>query len=186
MMNHSSCGIAQIRHDLHFHEIIPPSWCFQITFRTTLILPPPTSAGRESNHENGNSSGSFWLSFLGLEWHLAYNILDLRGHFGGFILWPLSIPGSKPSGLKRDDFLSLVQMKFWNIVFYCDVPTVVHVLEEHCCLVLAQISQSINNVVKSVSLPLTMITGMIMYFNFFKHQRIQRRVWIYYRRELVK
>lgn len=81
MMNHSSCGTAQIRHDLHFHAIIRLSWRFQITFRTTLILSPQTPAGRGINHENGNSSSSFCLAFLGLEWHLAYNILGSRGHF---------------------------------------------------------------------------------------------------------
>lgn len=165
MMNHSSCGTAQIRPDLHFHAIIRLSWRFQITFRTTLILSPQTPARRESNHEDGNSSSSFCLAFLGLEWQLAYNTLDLRGHFGGFIIEPLSIPGCKAYGLKEVGWLSLVQIKFWNIVFSCDVPAVMHVLEKHCCLVRTRSLQSINAEGKSASLHLTMITGMIMYFN---------------------
>lgn len=96
-----------------------------------------------------------------------YHILDLRGHFGDFVIQPLSTPGCKAHGLKWADLLSLVQIKFWNIIFSCAVPTVMHVLEEHCCLVTVQSSQSINAEENSVSLPLTMITGMIMYFIFF-------------------
>lgn len=186
MMNHSSCGTAQIRHDLHFHAIIRLSWCFQITFRTTLILSPQTPAWVESNHENGNSSGSFSLAFLDLEWHLAYNILGLRGHFGDFIIQPLSVTGCKAYGMKWADLLSLVQIKIWNIIFSCDVPTVMRVLEKNCCLVRAESSQSINAKGKSVSLPFTMIIGMIMYFNLFKHQPLQKKAWICCRRELVK
>lgn len=151
MMNHSSCGTAQIRLDLHFHAIIRLSWRFQITFRTTLILSPQTPAERGSNYENGNSHSSFCLAFLGLEWHLAYNNLDLRGHFGGFIIQPLSIPGRKACRLKGADLLSLVQIKFWNIVFSCDVPTVVHVLGEHCCLVRAVIT--VNKCQRKISIP---------------------------------
>lgn len=67
MMNHSSCGTAQIRHNLHFHVIIRLSLCFQITFRATLNLSLQTPAWGESNHENGNRSGSFsgpWMASI--------------------------------------------------------------------------------------------------------------------------
>lgn len=108
IMNHSNCGTAQIKHHLNFHVIIRLSWRFQITFRTALILSPQTPAQGQSNHENGNSSGSFCLAFLGLEWHLVHTILDLSSHFDDCIIQPLSAPGHKAYSLKQADLLRLV------------------------------------------------------------------------------
>lgn len=113
MMNHSSCGTAPIKCNLHFHAIIRLSWCFQITFRTTLILSPQTSKCRESNHENSNSTSNFCLAFwrprmasssTAKAWEvtvlsLSYNLCSLQDV--KIVVWHF-----------------LVHIKFWNIIFF--------------------------------------------------------------------
>lgn len=113
MMNHSSCGTAPIKCNLHFHVIIRLSWCFQITFRTTLILSPQTSKCRESNHENSNSTGNFCLAFWG-PWMAPSS--TAKAWEGTLLSLPYNLCSLQD--VKTVVWHFLVHIKFWNTIFF--------------------------------------------------------------------